>query len=122
MERLQDDSAQQTFDRFAHLSAHAGITRIGDVTGLDIVGIPVALGFRPWARSLVIAIGKGTTLAAARVGALMESLECWYAEYVEPDMLDTPYTKLTGAAIDPESLPLALDCPQQLGLRDRRTS
>ncbi|MFI5690843.1 YcaO-like family protein [Kribbella sp. NPDC051586] len=122
MERIQDKRAQQTFDRFAQLSADAGITRIGDVTGLDIVGVPVALGFRPSARSLVIAIGKGTTPAAARVGALMESLECWYAEYVEPDLLDTPYTELIGAAVDPEALPPAVDCPQGLDLRSRRTS
>jgi ribosomal protein S12 methylthiotransferase accessory factor len=121
MGRVQGSPAQQTFDRFAHLAAAAGITRIGDVTGLDIVGIPVALGFRPHARSLVIAIGKGTTPAAARVGALMESLECWYAEYVEPDVLDTPYTGLAGAAVDPETLPLAIDCPNGLDLRNRRT-
>ncbi|MFD7161140.1 YcaO-like family protein [Kribbella sp. NPDC059898] len=122
MKPIHNDEAQQTFDRFVHLSAAAGITRIGDVTGLDIVGIPVALGFRPSARSLVIAIGKGITPAAARVGALMESLECWYAEYVEPDLMDTPYTELIGAAVDPETLPLAVDFPRRLDLRVRPAS
>lgn len=103
------ESAGDTFSRYAHLMQDAGVTRICDVTGLDVVGVPVALGIRPHARSLVVAVGKGLTRDAARVGALMESLECWYAEYVEPELVHVPHSELGEAGVDPARLPLAVD-------------
>jgi len=66
--------------RFGPVGKRIGITRLADVTGLDRVGLPVCLALRPTARSLVTSIGKGSTPAAAKVGALMESIETWHAE------------------------------------------
>ncbi|MDX6260004.1 MAG: hypothetical protein QOH84_1692 [Kribbellaceae bacterium] len=89
----------------------AGVTRIADVTGLDVLGVPVCLGVRPDARSLVISVGKGLDLPSARTGALMEALECWYAEFVEPDVRQTPVIGLDGPMVDPAALPGALGVP-----------
>ncbi|MGH6751984.1 MAG: YcaO-like family protein [Bradyrhizobium sp.] len=62
-----------------------GITRLGSVTGLDRVGIPVAQVVRPGARSNAVAQGKGATVAQAAISALMEALETWAAERIAPE-------------------------------------
>jgi ribosomal protein S12 methylthiotransferase accessory factor len=60
-----------------------GITRLGNVTGLDHVGIPVAVAVRPNSRSVSVSQGKGLTLTHAVASALMESVECFHAEDVD---------------------------------------
>src|ERR1700752_1277998 len=68
-----------------------GITRIGDVTGLDRIGIPVVVVTRPNSRSLAVSQGKGVTLDCARVSGVMESIEGWHAERIDlPLRLATP--------------------------------
>jgi YcaO-like protein with predicted kinase domain len=99
----------ETLRRYRHLRAPAGLTRIADVTGLDVIGIPVSLGIRPTARSLVISVGKGLHRDTARAGALMEGLECWYAENVEPGLCQMTFADLADSALDPATLPTALD-------------
>lgn len=69
-----------TWRRFAPLARRAGITRIADLTGLDTLGIPVFTAIRPMGRSLSTQQGKGLTPEAARISALMESLETYTAE------------------------------------------
>jgi ribosomal protein S12 methylthiotransferase accessory factor len=59
-----------------------GVTRVADVTGFDRIGAPVAQAIRPQARSIAVAMGKGTTLAAARASAMMEAIEGSHAERV----------------------------------------
>lgn len=59
-----------------------GITRVANLTGLDRIGVPVAMAVRPNARSVSISQGKGLTLAAAKASAVMESLEVWHAERI----------------------------------------
>lgn len=69
----------------ARVRAHAaamGITRVGDVTGLDRIGIPVVMVTRPNARSLAVSQGKGLTLDAARASGMMEAAETHHAEHV----------------------------------------
>jgi len=61
-----------------------GITRLADVTGLDSLGIPVALAVRPLAATLSVAQGKGVTLTLAKVSAAMECIEFWHAERTVP--------------------------------------
>jgi YcaO-like protein with predicted kinase domain len=73
----------QTWRRFAPLAPKIGLTRLADLTGLDTLGIPVVSAVRPMGRSLSTQQGKGLTLLAARVSALMESIETWHAEHVE---------------------------------------
>jgi ribosomal protein S12 methylthiotransferase accessory factor len=60
--------------------AAAGITRVAEVTGLDRIGIPVALAVRPNARSLSVSQGKGFLKDEAIVSAVMEGLELAAAE------------------------------------------
>ena len=73
-------SLAQTWRRFAPAMKRAGITRIADLTGLDDLGIPVHAAIRPFGKSLSTQQGKGLSHEAARVSALMESLETWTAE------------------------------------------
>ncbi|MEV7040416.1 YcaO-like family protein [Amycolatopsis sp. NPDC051061] len=73
---------EETLARVMPLRPTCGITRLARLTGLDDVGIPVFAAIRPHARSLVISLGKGGTDAAAKVSALMESVEIWHAERV----------------------------------------
>jgi ribosomal protein S12 methylthiotransferase accessory factor len=59
-----------------------GITRIANVTGLDTVGVPVVMVFRPNARSLAVSQGKGLDLPSAKASGLMESIEGYHAETI----------------------------------------
>ncbi len=52
-------SPELTVERVLARRAVYGITRVADVTGLDHVGVPVVAVYRPNARSLVTAQGKG---------------------------------------------------------------
>ncbi|MER8464543.1 YcaO-like family protein [Mesorhizobium sp. M1396] len=57
-----------------------GITRVGDLTGLDTIGIPVFFACRPNSRTLSVSQGKSLCVADARRGAIMEALEQAVAE------------------------------------------
>ena len=62
-----------------HMAA-IGITRVAGITGLDRIGIPVYMASRPNSRSVAVSQGKGLTVEAARVSALMEAVESWHVE------------------------------------------
>lgn len=72
----------QTMERLRPLLPSMGITRVGNITGLDCIGIPTVVVYRPNARSLAVSQGKGLTLDAARVSGVMESVESYHAERV----------------------------------------
>ncbi|MDO3443781.1 YcaO-like family protein [Agrobacterium sp. V1] len=57
-----------------------GITRVGDVTDLDIIGIPVWFAVRPNSRGLSVSQGKGLVAEQARLSAIMEAVEGAVAE------------------------------------------
>ena len=57
-----------------------GITRLGEITGLDTIGIPVWFATRPNSRSLSVSQGKGVTDDQAKISAVMEAVECAVAE------------------------------------------
>jgi ribosomal protein S12 methylthiotransferase accessory factor len=61
-----------------------GISRIGAITRLDRIGIPVVQVTRPLGLSNSVSQGKGFTLAHAVVSAVMETLETWAAENIPP--------------------------------------
>ncbi len=73
-------SPEETCERVRPLMPAIGATRIANVTGLDVIGIPVVTVCRPNSRSISVSQGKGLTLAAARASALMEGLELHAAE------------------------------------------
>jgi YcaO-like protein with predicted kinase domain len=59
-----------------------GITRVADITGLDTIGIPVIAVCRPNSRSVVVSLGKGLDVMAARASGVMESIEAFMAERI----------------------------------------
>jgi ribosomal protein S12 methylthiotransferase accessory factor len=61
-----------------------GITRLADLTDLDVIGLPNFQAVRPMARSVSVSQGKGSTRTAARVSALMEAMELHHAETIIP--------------------------------------
>ncbi|HKS46406.1 MAG TPA: YcaO-like family protein [Amycolatopsis sp.] len=71
---------EQTWALIAPMLEKFGITRIADVTGLDTLGVPVAMAVRPLAKSLSVSQGKGRTKLLAKISAAMEAIELWHAE------------------------------------------
>lgn len=96
----------ETLEAVAPLLGPAGITRVADVTGLDTIGIPVCVAVRPDARSLSVSQGKGLDRLAARASGVMEALELWYGERVEPEHVAPASALPAGTpAIDVVGLP-----------------
>jgi ribosomal protein S12 methylthiotransferase accessory factor len=82
-----------------------GITRLGNITGLDRIGIPVAFAMRPNSRSVSVSQGKGLDLPQAMASALMEACEGFHAEEIA-DCRRASYGALakTETVVDPASL------------------
>jgi YcaO-like protein with predicted kinase domain len=82
-----------------------GITRLGNVTGLDRIGIPVAIAVRPNSRSVSVSQGKGLDLAQAMASALMEAIEGFHAEEIGKGRRAS-YRQIAadGAVVDPVTL------------------
>lgn len=57
-----------------------GISRVGDLTGLDAVGLPVHMAVRVLSKAVSIHAGKGLIPAYSRCGAIMEAIEFHVAE------------------------------------------
>jgi YcaO-like protein with predicted kinase domain len=102
------DSPEATLARVGPLLPRLGVTRVGMLTGLDTVGIPVAAAYRPNSRSIAVHQGKGRTPAAAKVSAVMEAAECWHAESADLPLRLGSVTEILrhGPAVAPERLPL----------------
>ena len=101
----------QTFERVKPFASVMGITRIANVSGLDILGIPVVMVCRPNSRSVSVSQGKGYDLISAKVSGLMESVESYHAERVSHalklcSLEDLRYTE---AVIDVDRLPRLAD-------------
>lgn len=71
---------QATLDLVRALAPTLGITRIGLVTGLDTIGLPIGAAFRPNSKSLSVNQGKGRDSVSALVSAAMEAAEVAIAE------------------------------------------
>jgi ribosomal protein S12 methylthiotransferase accessory factor len=82
-----------------------GITRLGNITGLDRINIPVAVAIRPNSRSVSVSQGKGLDLPQALVSALMEACEGFHAEEIVPHRTEAYRDLCRGErTIEPESL------------------
>jgi ribosomal protein S12 methylthiotransferase accessory factor len=77
-------TAEQTWALLEPRLEHYGITRVADLTGLDVIGVPVYMGVRPLGTTLSVSQGKGMTHMLARVSAAMEAVEWWAAERFRP--------------------------------------
>jgi ribosomal protein S12 methylthiotransferase accessory factor len=77
-------SAEDAWQVLEPLLPEYGITRVADLTGLDVLGVPVWAAVRPAALTLSVSQGKGATGRAAAVSAVMEALELWHVEQRVP--------------------------------------
>lgn len=107
----QGPSADAVLGRLLPMIDGLGITRIGDITGLDRVGIPVMQATRPLSLSNSVAQGKGSNPEAAAVSAILEAAECFFAERL------SRFATVTASCVDLGIAPalfarhLAEDCP-----------
>ena len=97
----------ETLARVRPHMAQMGITRLGNITGLDRIGIPVAIAVRPNSRSVSVSQGKGVELPQAMASALMEAAEGFHAEEIGP-CRRASYREIarTEAVIEPGTLAL----------------
>jgi YcaO-like protein with predicted kinase domain len=73
-------SPEETLESVRRFFPAMGITRVADITGLDIIGLPVVTVCRPNSRAVTVSLGKGLDLAAAKASGVMESIEAFMAE------------------------------------------
>jgi len=71
---------EETLARIRPHLDRAAITRVADITGLDTIGVPVAVAVRPASATITVESGKGLTWAAAMASAAMEGIERFVAE------------------------------------------
>ena len=88
-----------------HLS-RMGITRLADITGLDVIGIPVHICYRPNSKSLSCSQGKGINRVLSKVSAIMEAVEHYHCENISRGDLFGCYEKLKSDynVLDPKKL------------------
>jgi YcaO-like protein with predicted kinase domain len=80
-------SPEDTLESVRRFFPVMGITRVADITGLDVVGLPVITVCRPNSRSVTVSLGKGLDPAAARASGVMESIEAFMAERLTQPLL-----------------------------------
>lgn len=66
-----------------------GISRVGAITRLDRVGVPVVQVVRPLALSNAVNQGKGADIHQATISAMLEALEMWAGEHIREDSVFT---------------------------------
>ncbi len=77
--------ARRTLSRIRPHFSELGITRLGELTGLDNLGLPIAFATRPNSLSLSVSLGKGADIDSALVSAAMEAAETAIAEFPPQD-------------------------------------
>jgi YcaO-like protein with predicted kinase domain len=95
----------ETLARYRPLASSIGITRLGNIRGLDRIGIPVVATIRLNSRSVSVSQGKGLDLPQAMASALMEAIEGFHAEEVGEslcvtDVVDPLTSCTTGRRFD----------------------
>ncbi|WP_329296153.1 YcaO-like family protein [Streptomyces sp. NBC_01455] len=90
---------EETWEAVAGRLEEFGITRVADLTGLDVIGLPVWTAVRPASKTLSTSQGKGATALLAKLSAVMEAIELWHVEQPLPI-----------AAVGPAA-EVAPDCP-----------
>src|ERR1700756_2828484 len=67
---------EETFYRVFAEACSLGVTRLGDITGMDRLGMPTYCAIVPKSRDIIsVYTGKGLERIDAKVGALMEAIE-----------------------------------------------
>ncbi|MBX4924662.1 YcaO-like family protein [Rhizobium binae] len=91
---------RQTLQRILARRQEYGITRLGSITGLDWIGIPIVQVVRPRSRSVAVSQGKGLTFPLAAISGVMESLEGWASERIAPERIFTASLRAMNAGGD----------------------
>lgn len=99
----------QTWQRILHLLSRFGITRVADITGLDEIGLPVHIAYRPTGSTLAVSIGTGLSTMQSRVSAVMESIELWHAENPRLEIVTRSAAEDLDQPYDVRSLNLAVN-------------
>src|ERR1700750_3203436 len=73
-------SPEETLESVRRFFPAMGITRVADITGLDVIGLPVTTVCRPNSRAVTVSLGKRVDLAAARASGVMENIGAFRAE------------------------------------------
>ena len=99
----------ETLSAFDRVRGVVGITRVGDVTGLDVLGIPNVVAIRPSRDPMCNSAysGKGLRFEDALVGAQMEALEVAVGSDDRVRMIDASWSELDSAgraAVHPDAL------------------
>jgi ribosomal protein S12 methylthiotransferase accessory factor len=97
---------ENTLARVAPIARQIGITRVGNVTGLDRIGIPIAVAVRPNSRSFSVSQGKGLLLSGALASATMEAIELFHGENLRERAIVASHRELSAATrtVSPASL------------------
>lgn len=110
----------ETWDSLRPNLAPAGITRVANVTGLDDIGIPVMMVCRPNARTVAVSQGKGLSPDAARISGVLEAIEIFHAEELEPTSEPATATAMAQEASILDLSALPLQTPESWVDRERR--
>lgn len=85
---------EETQARLRPILARIPVTRVADLTPLDVIGLPVFSACTPLAADLAVHGGKGVDAVAARLSALMEAIERVSAESVPRGCVDASFGEL----------------------------
>lgn len=110
---IREISPTETLAKMTPFLREIGVSRIADISGLDSIGLPVAVAYRPNARSLTTCHGKGVTLTEAKTSAVMEALERHCAENPKVTLRYASFDELRdeGRVVDLDILPRIVEEP-----------
>ncbi|MEW1599351.1 YcaO-like family protein [Streptomyces sp. NPDC093808] len=103
---------EETWQAVAGRLPQYGITRVANLTGLDVIGLPVWAAIRPASRTLSTSQGKGATDLLAKLSAVMEAIELWHAEQPLPVIARGPAAEIAPDCPVAE-LPLLVPYPER---------
>ena len=100
---VRSQSVEITLHKLRAIFPKLGITRVANITGLDNIGVPVAICIRANSKHLSVSQGKGLTWELAQASAIMESIEAYHAENTLPPNAQGSYVDLKNSypVVDP---------------------
>jgi ribosomal protein S12 methylthiotransferase accessory factor len=79
---------EETFSRVFAAACSLGMTRLGDITGMDRIGVPTYCAIVPKSKDIIsVYTGKGLDRIDAKVGAVMEAIERQTALRAQPPVV-----------------------------------
>lgn len=102
-------SADDSIARVSPYLKDYGITRVANVTHLDRVGVPVHTALKPLGTTLSNGSGKGLTMEASKISAIMEAIEQTHWENDQFERVEATQSDLVAQGLrvtDGAELPL----------------